>query len=64
MKTGTTCTRCANAAICPAYDARMLYGFCQGFVESDDHVKDVAILNDDAALVEDLGINAGAGTRR
>ena len=31
MKTGTTCTRCANAATCPAYDARMLYGFCHGF---------------------------------
>ena len=33
MKTGTSCTRCANAAICPAYDPRMLYGFRQGFVE-------------------------------
>ena len=34
MKTGTTCARCANASICPAYDARMLYGFCQGFAEA------------------------------
>lgn len=36
MKTGTTCTRCTNASICPVYDSRMLYGFCQGFVESMD----------------------------
>lgn len=64
MKTGTTCTRCANAAVCPAYDARMLYGFCQGYVDSGEYVKDVAILDDDEPLFEDLGVNAGAGTCR
>ncbi len=64
MKTGTTCTRCAKASICPAYDDRMLYGFCQGFVDAGEYIKDVAISDDDEPLVEDLGVNAGAGTRR
>ena len=64
MKTGTSCARCANAATCPAYDARMLYGFCQGFADSDDYMKDVAILDDDEPLVEYLGVNEGAGMRR
>ena len=63
MKTGTTCTRCANATICPAYDARMLYGFCQGFVDASECLKDVAILDDYEPLVEYLGDNAGAGAR-
>ena len=31
MKTGTTCAQCANAATCPKFDDRMLYGFCRGF---------------------------------
>ena len=31
MKTGTACTQCANAATCPKFDDRMLYGFCRGF---------------------------------
>ena len=31
MKTGTTCTRCANASICPKFDSHTLYGFCCGF---------------------------------
>ena len=64
MKTGTTCTRCANAAICPAYDERMRYGFCQGFVDSDADVKNVAVSDDDEPWIEDLDVNAGAGTRR
>lgn len=31
MKTGTTCTRCANASTCPQFDSHTLYGFCRGF---------------------------------
>ena len=59
MKTGTTCTRCANAATCPLYDERMLYGFCQGFVDTGEYIKDVAILEDDEPLVEDFDVNWG-----
>lgn len=64
MKTGTTCTRCANASICPAYDDRMLYGFCQGFVDGGEGLKSVAILDDDEPMFKDLEVNAGAGMRR
>ena len=60
MKTGTTCARCANASICPAYDDRMLYGFCQGFVDAGEHIKDVAISDDDEPLVEDFDVNVDA----
>ena len=31
MKTGTSCTRCANASSCPKFDSHTLYGFCRGF---------------------------------
>ena len=31
MKTGTSCSRCANAATCPKFDNRTMYGFCRGF---------------------------------
>lgn len=31
MKTGTSCTRCANSSTCPQFDSHTLYGFCRGF---------------------------------
>lgn len=31
MKTNTSCSKCAHAETCPAYDPRMMYGFCRGF---------------------------------
>ena len=39
----------------------MLYGFCQGFVDVSEYLKDVAILDDDEPLVEDLDGNTDAG---
>ena len=42
----------------------MLYGFCQGFVDAGEYIKDVAVSDDDEPWIEDLDVNAGAGPRR
>lgn len=60
MKTGTTCARCANAAICPAYDTRMFYGFCQGFV-GEPITRSGSLLPSVGPAVEDLSVNLYIG---
>jgi len=36
MNTGTNCTKCARARFCPSYDSRVMYGFCNRFINQGE----------------------------